>query len=496
MKKIIPITALVLCLILVLLLGLGFSDQFNNFVFAKIINPYDPLQVKNTESMKSVINIQDYWKDPRGLFPIFAFNVPDSSKDLTASLKIMEEGGINIVINNNMSWLADAHIVKQAFNKLGNSNLRWLTVIANKCKDDFIYNNSDDETNSNIKKYLSDFNDEYVYGWYIWDEPGNNRKLCSPFNLVPNDDNADVNRMVIQIRSDSVFNKKLDYTNLFPTYWDSTPNAAAYEKYIDAFIASQEFKPRVLCFDNYPLLKSESGGFRRNYYSNLDIIRKKSIKYNIPFWMIVLSSEHLSYHRPSFEEISLQVYSALAYGVKGIGYYLYSKSWEKLGYKSWILEDSVDNDNVADSLHGTLFLPVKKLNNEIQILGKTLLNLECFEVIHSSDYPNAQEEMSESLLKVDEPNQLIKNINNIDKPGSDPKVLIGVLREKNSSEKGTYLLAVNKDVTKNANVAISLSNIFKIFRFDKNDGEKIFIKEADIVNGDILPGSGELFYVE
>ena len=325
----------------------------------------------------------------------------------------MKGGGINIVINTNRSWITNVQRMKKAFNRLGNSNLRWLTVLTNDCKDDLIFGNSNDESNSSIKKYLSDFNDKYVYGWYIWDEPGRNRKPCTPFNLVPNDDNADINRMVKQIRSDSVFNKKLDYVNLFPSYWDGTPNIASYEKYIDAFIASQKFKPRVLCFDNYPLLNSESGGFRRSYYASLDIIRKKSIEYNIPFWMIVLSSGHYDYENPSFEEISLQVFSALAYGAKGIGYYLYSRSWEKYGYKSWVLEDFVDNINVPDLLHGPLFRPVKKLNEEIQALGETLLNLECIQVIHSSDYPNNQKDITESLLKVKNTNTYIKNINNI-----------------------------------------------------------------------------------
>ena len=209
----------------------------------------------------------------------------------------------------------------------------------------------------------------------LWDEPGGNRKACTLLNLIPNDDNADINIMAKQIRSDSIFDKKLDFVNLFPTYWDGTPGKEEYEKYIDAFIASQEFKPKVLCFDNYPLLKTEFGGFRNDYYSNLEIIRKKSLEYNIPFWMIVMAGEHDYYKRPTFEEISLQVYSALAYGAKGIGYYLYARGWETLGYKSWILENYVDNLNVADSLHGPLFIPVRKLNQNIQTLGKILLNL-------------------------------------------------------------------------------------------------------------------------
>ncbi|MBK7630784.1 MAG: hypothetical protein IPJ23_08780 [Ignavibacteriales bacterium] len=306
-------------------LSLNYSSSFNNFVFSNIINPYDPLEVQNSMPDKKESQANEGWEDPRGLFPIFGYNLPSKSKDLTSSFKIIEKGGINIIINGNMGWMPDPYKVKDAFEKLGYSKLKWLAIMENECKDDFIYRNSNDDTNSKIKQYLKNFNQNYIYGWNIWDEPGTNRELCVPLNLVPNDDYADIDRMVEQIRTDSSFNKKLDFVNLFPNYWDGTPTAEDYEKYIDAFITSQKFKPRVLCFDNYPLLKTEFGGFRNNYYSNLDIIRKKSLEYNIPFWMVVLSSEHLSYKKPTFEEISFQVYSALAYGAKGIGYYQYSK---------------------------------------------------------------------------------------------------------------------------------------------------------------------------
>ena len=118
------------------------------------------------------------------------------------------------------------------------------------------------------------------------------------------------------------------------------------------------------------------------------------------------------YKNPTFEEISFQVYSALAYGAKGIGYYMYSKSWERVGYNSWILEDYVDNPNVADSLHGPLFVPVQKLNENIQTLGKILTNLKSIEVIHTSDYPNKQKEITQSLFKSNQSNSLIKQIIN------------------------------------------------------------------------------------
>ena len=521
------IISLSLSFIIIIYLGLIFSDRFNDFVFSNIVNPYDPLvsnvsksnnhQTKLSESdffqtkipqsndsivndsqiTNNVIDNNEYWKDPRGLFPIFAYNVPDSTNDLGASLKIIERGGINIIVNANMSWMPDPYKVKNAFDNLGNTKLRLLTILVNECRDDFIFGNSNDNTNSHIKKYLEAFNDKYSYGWYIWDEPGRNRKFCSTLNLTPNDDYADINTMVKQIRSDSTFNNKLDFVNLFPTYWDGTPTLKDYEKYIDAFVSSQEFKPRVLCADSYPWRKPEFGGFRKDYYSNLEVIRKKSNQYDTPFWMIVLSSGHMEYENLSIEEISLQVYSALAFGAKGIGYYLYSKSWAKQGYTSWILEDNIDNDNVPDSLHGPLYLPVKKLNEQIQALGKTLMNLECVEVIQTSDYPNNQKDISQTLFRTNQSNSLVKEILNNKEQITDSTILIGVFDNKiDTTAKGKYLMIVNKDVNVNSNCVLTLNDNHNIFKFDKDNGDNSFITKSNKLNIIISPGSGELYYIE
>jgi hypothetical protein len=477
--------------------GLNYSSRANNFVFSNLINPYDPLEIQSSQHVKKDSIINEYWEDPRGLFPIFAYNVPDVTNDLTASLKIIEKGGINIIVNGNMGWMPYPYKVKDAFDRMGESKLKWLAIIENECKDSFIYCNANNETNFDVKNYLYEFNQNYIYGWKVWDEPGRNRKLCTPFNLVPNDDNADINRLVKQIRSDTVLNKKLDFINLFPTYWDGTPTAEAYEKYVDAFFTSQEFKPRVLCFDHYPFLKTESGGFRNDYYLNLEIIRNKSLQYNVPFWMIVLSSGHWGYKNPTFEEISFQVYSALAYGAKGIGYYMYSRSWERVGYTSWILEDNVDKLNIADSLYGPLFVPVQKLNENIQTLGKTLTNLKSIEVIHTSDYPNKQKEITQSLFKSNQSNSLIKQIVNTGESNTDPKLLIGVFEEMNYTESGgKYLLIVNKDVGRGSNITIALNSPYEIFKFDKENGESNLITSSDKISLQISPGSGKLIYIK
>ena len=498
MKKLIIVALLfILCLFAAIYVGLTHSSRFNDFVFSNVLNPYNPLRVQTFQPVKKHLEQNDYWEDPKGLFPIIAFNLPDGSKDLTASLKIMQKGGINILINGNLGWMPTPYKIKSAFENLGDSNLMWLPIIENECKDNFIFRNSNDEINSNIKNFLDAVNGKYIYGWFIWDEPGNNRKLCTAFNIVPNDDNADIDRMVKQIRSDSVYNKKLDFVNLFPIYWDGTPTAEDYEKYIDAFFASQEYKPRVLCFDHYPLLKSNAGGFRKDYYLNLKIIREKSFQYNVPFWMIVLSSGHLNYKEPTFEEISFQVYSALAYGAKGIGYYLYSRSWEKVGYSSWILKENIDNPDLADSMYGPLFLQVKNLNQNVQEMGKILSKLKSIEVIHTSDFPNHQKGIVESIFQQSKPNTLIQSIENKNPSGIIPNLLIGVFSDDEKTySKNRYLLFVNKNVQQSSEVQIDLDQVYGIYRFESNKVEFSKMSTSKTFNLKILPGSCEMISIQ
>ena len=81
---------------------------------------------------------------------------------ISASLRIIERDGVNIILNSNMGWIGDVNKVKRAFEELKSSNLKWIALIENECKDDFIFRNANNETNINIKDYLEAFNDEDV----------------------------------------------------------------------------------------------------------------------------------------------------------------------------------------------------------------------------------------------------------------------------------------------------------------------------------------------
>ena len=155
MKKRILIIVLILCFFLAAYFSLSYSGRINNFVFSKIINPYDPLEVKTSIPAKKDSLVDDYWEDPRGLFPIFAYNLPDETNDISASLKIIEKGGINIIVNGNVGWMPYPYKVKDAFDRMGESKLKWLAIIENECKDSFVYCNANNETNFQIQNYLN-----------------------------------------------------------------------------------------------------------------------------------------------------------------------------------------------------------------------------------------------------------------------------------------------------------------------------------------------------
>ena len=77
-----------------------------------------------------------------------------------------------------------------------------------------------------------------------------------------------------------------------------------------------------ISYDNYSLF--EGGRLDEDrFYRNLELIRLRSLQADIPFWNVILSNAHFNYAEPSDATLAIQVYSTLAYGGKGIGYFTY-----------------------------------------------------------------------------------------------------------------------------------------------------------------------------
>ncbi|MHB1461312.1 MAG: hypothetical protein ACYC1M_08535 [Armatimonadota bacterium] len=166
---------------------------------------------------------------------------------------------------------------------------------------------SDAEAQAAAAKFLAPYKDDpALLGIYIKDEPN-----TSAFPML-----AKAAKAIL-----TADKEKLPYINLLPNYATNEQlGADSYGEYIDKFV--QQGRPSFLSYDNYSLFEGRGLDADR-YYSNLEVMRAKALQYQLPFWNIVLGTAHFEYAEPSQATIYLQMYTSLAYGVKGLAYFTY-----------------------------------------------------------------------------------------------------------------------------------------------------------------------------
>jgi hypothetical protein len=147
-------------------------------------------------------------------------------------------------------------------------------------------------------------------------------------------------------------------------------------------------------------------------------------------------------------------------------------------------------------LHGPLYLPVKKLNDEIQKLGVILTNLNSKRILHTSNFPNDQLFIKSGLSHSSYKKSLIKEILPFDSLSTQRNLLIGEFTNKNLENSDNYFLIVNKDFNKSCNVKIVLSEDKEIYIFDKNLGKFDRIDMNNFINLNLLAGDGELLLLK
>ena len=112
----------------------------------------------------------------------------------------------------------------------------------------------------------------------------------------------------------------MPYINLFPTYASSKQlGNPTYADHLESFMRT--VRPAVLSYDHYSLMKD--GTDRKDYFENLSLIREAGLRWGVPPWNIILSIPHFGYRDPTEAEMRWQVYTSLAYGMKGILYFTY-----------------------------------------------------------------------------------------------------------------------------------------------------------------------------
>ncbi|NPV45649.1 MAG: hypothetical protein HPY69_01720 [Armatimonadetes bacterium] len=197
-----------------------------------------------------------------------------------------------------------------------------------------------------------------LFGYYIQDEP--NYRSFRDLGLISQE-------------LERLDPRHLPYINLFPTYASVEQlGNPTYADHLETFLSI--VKPVILSYDHYALLSNDSE--RPDWFENLALIREAALRHDKPPWVIILSLPHLGYRDPTAAEMRWQVYTSLAYGMKGIMYFTYwtHPDWEKAGQIA-----IVDSQGRPARLYSI----VKKLNTEIRTLGRVLLGLESTGVYHT-----------------------------------------------------------------------------------------------------------------
>lgn len=290
-----------------------------------------------------------------------------------------------------------------------------------------------------------------LYGYYLKDEP-----------------NYQDFRALGQINAEFLRHdpQHLPYVNLFPTYASAKQlGTPTYADHLDKYL--QIVKPRVLSYDHYCLMRD--GSDRRDYFENLSLIREHGLRYGVPPWNIILSHPHLAYRDPTVGEMRWQVYTSLAYGMKGIMWFTY---WT---VEAWGNKGEVGIVDGAGK-PARLYPIVRELNGEMKVLGRTLLGLTSTGVFHTGETPAGCRRLGPDAL--------------VSAP-VDVSLVLGFFRD----EKGVdYVMVVNSDHDESVEAPLTfLPHIVSVAEISATDGtERPVSLSGHQATFGLAPGDGKL----
>ena len=319
----------------------------------------------------------------------------------------------------------------------------------------------EDHIRKDVAELAREFgSDPTVRGFFLDDEP---RTLEMPA----------LGRVVALLRE--AMPDKLPYVNLFPYREGEQEWYTNYEDYAKALV--DVVHQPILSFDNYSL---SYGGMGDEFFTNLEIVRKVGLESKTPFWSCIQAVAHFGYLVPSDATLHLQVYSAMAYGARGIQYFTYFTP-ERGNYRMGAIDQFGNKTATWDAL--------RRINYEIHALAPTLVGLRSTGVYHYPDVPKQGQPLSESRLVrwID----MVKDEDQYVPPSVAARFLVGEFED----EKGrSYLMIVNKDLTYSFRFDIEFKReVHNVVRINPYSGR------AEPFRGEqnwLAPGGGILLRVE
>lgn len=154
------------------------------------------------------------------------------------------------------------------------------------------------------------------------------------------------------------------YINLFPIYAKASAlGTTTYERHLDEYL--DKVPTKSLSYDYYGLGKV-GGNLGTDYYTNLDMVRAKTLEKKMPFWVITQAGIVGNNRQPSEVEQRWTVWSTIAGGSKGIAYFCY---WTPTGSDFSTTYYMLTNDGQKTENYDY----ISRINADINTVGKKLL---------------------------------------------------------------------------------------------------------------------------
>lgn len=401
----------------------------------------------NSDEMKPLT--EGSWKQQE--FYLSTWVVLSTDGDAKSAIKLCKEAGLNLVETESANLSICDEI---GINAIAND---WMS------------------SGSKVKNIYEDIKNIYEHksliGYYSWDEvPGNKNKVAKAKNAL--------------------FKKydptRLAYSIIFPSYgavhWnvDKALDEKSYDEYVKDYM--DVVKPEVLSFDSYPVYaydwsKSDaSKAMVCDWYRDLGLMRKTALDYKVPFWYYFQSvnvsntdydeNTLIASSSTTDSQISLQMFTGLAYNAKYLSYYLAP------GYIYTM--DGKSKTNRFDA--------AKANNTAVMNAGKYLYNKTSENIYHTG--------LSESYLKT----YYLDSLSSSDIIAAAPDGLIISQFKDNTNTK--YLLIVNKDYVNAKTGELTLKNVKDVSRFDVKTGEVLNVGNTNIIKLNIPMGYAELYIIK
>ncbi len=259
---------------------------------------------------------------------------------------------------------------------------------------------------------------------------------------------------------------RVAYINLFPIYATDAQlgtegdRVAAYREHLRQYV--EIVKPALISYDHYQFFKD---GDQPLYFLNLALIRQAALGARVPFLNIIQASTiERAWRLPNANELRFLVYTTLAYGGRGISYFLY---WGPASYGG-MYQDGKRMPSALDAA---------KLNAEINALSPELMKLDSLGVYHSQPLPEGGEAI----------------------PGDSPVQIIGagefVLGLFGASDRVTAFVVVNRDHRQSASARLKLpAGTRGVAEFDRAARVwRGYARAAESIVVSLDPGDGRLF---